>query len=50
MKALIVRIILTCALLYGVYTETGIWTTLTLGLVFISSEIQGYILQRSGIA
>lgn len=35
----IVRWILTMALLYGVYAETGIWTAGALLLVFIMSEL-----------
>ena len=33
------RIILTLALLYGVYTETGLWTTLALLIVFVILEL-----------
>jgi len=33
------RIFLTAFLLYGVYTETGIWTTLSLVLITISIEL-----------
>jgi len=36
----IIRLILTAALLYGIYTETGIWTTITLTLVAIAGEIK----------
>jgi len=35
----VIRYILTMALLYGVYTETGIWTTGAFLLIFISSEL-----------
>lgn len=34
-----VRIILSLLLIYGVYTETGIWTTIAVGLFFVDSEI-----------
>ena len=34
----IIRIILTLALIYGVYTETGIWTAVSLGLIFVAIE------------
>lgn len=30
------------ALLYGVYTETGKWTTLSLFLIFFASELLAY--------
>ena len=33
-----VRNILTLFLLYGVYLETGIWTTISIGLIFLSFE------------
>lgn len=39
MVVLIIRWTLTVALLYGIYTETGPWTTLALGLVFLCSEL-----------
>ena len=42
-----IRIILSLLLFYGVYTETGIWTTVSLFLVFVTSEIEGY-LKRHG--
>jgi len=34
----IIRCTLTLALTYGVYMETGIWTALSLLLIFISIE------------
>ena len=37
-----VRIILSLLLLYGVYTETGVWTTVAMGLILIETEISGY--------
>ena len=37
------RIIITMLLLYGVYTETGKWTALSLFLVFIAIEILMYL-------
>ena len=38
-KTRFVRSILTGALLYGVYGETGIWTTISLFLVFAGMEL-----------
>lgn len=38
-----IRITLTLLLLYGVYEETGIWTTITLFLIFVTSEIEAYL-------
>jgi len=36
------RWILNLGLCYGVYTETGIWTTLTIFLFITAFEIRGY--------
>lgn len=38
-----IRVILTICLLAGVYSETGIWTTLCLFLVFVWSEGEAYL-------
>ncbi len=38
----VIRIILTMALVYGVYTETGIFTALTCSLIAISVEIENW--------
>ncbi len=46
MKGLIVRLLLTAGLLYGVYTETGIWTVITLALCVISIEAITYLLRK----
>lgn len=35
----IIRCLLTLLLIYGVYTETGIWTTLSMILIFIAFEL-----------
>lgn len=43
---IISRIILTLLLIYGVYTETGMWTALSLFLVFVGIEIQGYLIGK----
>ena len=42
----IIRYILTAALLYGVYTETGIWTTLVLALLTIQNELSARLYFR----
>jgi len=42
----IIRYVLTMALLYGAYTETGIWTTVSLLLLFIGFEVQGQLDRR----
>ena len=34
----VIRYILTMALLYGIYTETGIWTTIAFLLIVIAHE------------
>ena len=39
MVGVVARWALTVALLYGVYTETGPWTTLALGFFFVFSEL-----------
>jgi len=41
-----IRIILSILLLYGVYTETGIWTTVLLSLVVVTTEIEAYLKRR----
>lgn len=45
MKRIIVRLILSAVLLYAVYTETGIWTTITIGLLMIATELSGLYLR-----
>lgn len=35
---MLIRIILTLLLIYGVYTETGIWTALSIFLIALSME------------
>jgi len=42
----IIRLTLTLGVLYGVYTETGIWTALALFLVSITLELQSITLRR----
>jgi len=42
----VIRYILTMALLYGVYTETGIWTTLALLLSVIGIEANTSLIKR----
>ncbi len=39
---IIIRSILTLALIYGVYTETGVWTTISLLLISVGIEVGGY--------
>ena len=39
----IFRWIASIALLYGAYTETGIWTVIVLGLITLHLEIQDWI-------
>lgn len=48
MKATIIRIILSIALLFGVYSETGLWTTIAVALSFLNAEMTALIfkLQR----
>jgi hypothetical protein len=41
------RIILSIALLVGVYSETGIWTTLSLALIGLSHELENYYRRKS---
>lgn len=45
MKTLI-RIILSLLLCWGVYTETGIWTTLAILLSFLGSEITAILIKK----
>ncbi len=42
----IIRFILTLALIFGVYTETGHWTALSLFLVFFYIEISTWLKQQ----
>jgi len=43
--AVIIRLILSVALLYLAYGETGPWTTVILALMFASAEITGFVLK-----
>ncbi len=45
-KAVTIRWILTIALIYGVYVETGAWTTLFALLVFLRAELIDLVLRR----
>ncbi len=42
----IIRIILTLALVFAVYTETGIWTAVSLGLIFAAFEAQTILVNK----
>ena len=42
----VIRAILTLALIYGAYTETGIFTALSLLLIFVALEAQGWLTKR----
>lgn len=44
----VIRLLLSLLLIYGVFTETGKWTALTLFLVFIALECQNIINSRYG--
>ena len=43
----VIRAILTLALIYGAYTETGIFTALSLLLIFVALESQGWLTKRA---
>ena len=43
----IIRAILTLALIYGAYTETGVFTALSLLLIFVAIELQGWLTKRA---
>lgn len=43
----IIRWVLTIALTYGAYTETGIFTALSLLLIFVAIEAQGWLTKRA---
>ena len=45
-KLLYVRLVLACLLLYGVYYETGVFTTVALGLLFCTDEVQDWVLKK----
>jgi len=42
----IIRVILTLALCYGAYTETGIWTAIFLFLLFLSIEFATIMIRK----
>ena len=42
----IIRYALTLLIIYGAYTETGMWTALSLFLIFMSMEIHGYLMEK----
>ena len=41
----IIRYVLTLLIIYGAYTETGTWTALSLFLIFMGIEINGYLIK-----
>lgn len=43
----VIRAIITLALIYGAYTETGIFTALSLLLIFVALEAQGWLTKRA---
>ena len=43
----VIRFILTLALIYGAYTETGVFTTLSLLLIFVAIELNGWLTKRA---
>lgn len=43
----LIRWILTAALLYGVYTETGIWTAISIFLIFAGFEMITLIMRKA---
>ncbi len=42
-----IRFVLTLALIYGSYTETGVFTALSLLLIFVAIELQGWLTKRA---
>lgn len=40
----LIRICLEVALIYGIYTETGVWTTVFAVLITIRTEVSGFLL------
>ena len=43
----VIRFILTLALIYGAYTETGVFTALSLLLIFVAIELNSWLTQRA---
>ena len=43
-NTVIIRIILSILLMFGIYKETGVWTTLAVFLLFLSVEGLSYII------
>jgi hypothetical protein len=46
----IIRLVLTLALLFGVYTETGIWTALAIALIGAGIEIASFSYRKMLLA
>ena len=40
------RLVLTAVLCCGVYTETGVWTTIAIALMSVAHERKGWILKK----
>jgi hypothetical protein len=43
----VIRFILTLAFVYGAYTETGVFTALSLLVIFVAIELQGWLTKRA---
>ena len=46
----IIRFILTSILCFLIYKETGVFTTIAIALIFLNSEIVGFIIKIHGEA
>ena len=46
MGVIVIRSILTLGLIYAVYTETGIWTAISMFLIFLGMGIYGYVIKK----
>lgn len=44
----LIRIIVTLALVYGVYTETGKWTAISILIIFAGFEGAGMLVKKIG--
>ena len=46
---IIIRFVLGLGLIFRVYTETGGWTALSLFLILIGMEAQGYLINKNRV-
>lgn len=45
-KTTIIRLIMSLALVYGVFTETGVWTAVSIFLMFVKAEVIAILFKK----